>query len=174
MRKQLLGGLLAVMAGTVLWACNDDEENKIVMEQTDITYLNRITEANLAEIEWSKIAKDSATNTAVVLYADQMINAYQLAQISVDSLATIYQATLTRQMDTFRLRLRDTLRIRKRSREYDTLYMGMQIRIQEALMTQLMAAAANGKLEGLRIMASRQLQNTYRHRDSAIALKGRL
>ena len=173
MSTKITGWLFAGLVATFLGACNDDD-NKVMLEQSDLDYLNRITEANLAEIEWSKIAKDSATNTAVVLYANQMITEHQLAQDSVDSLATVYQATLTRQMDTFRLRLRDTLRTRRRSREYDTLYMGLQIRLHEALMTQLMAAAANGRQEGVRTMAARQLQHTYRHRDSAVALKGRL
>jgi predicted outer membrane protein len=172
--KKLSGWLLAGLVASFIWACNDDDEVSIIMEQSDIDYLNRITEANLAEIEWSKIAKDSASSNAVIAYANQMITEYQLAQASVDSLATVYQATLTRQMDTFRLRIRDTLRTRKRSRDYDTLYMGVQIRLQEALMIQLMAAAANGRLEGVRRLTARQLQHTNRHRDSAQALKGRL
>jgi predicted outer membrane protein len=174
MRTKITGWLFVGLVATFLWACNNDDDDKVMLEQPDLDYLNRITEANLAEIEWSKIGKDSATNTAVILYADQMITEYQRAQVSVDSLATVYQATLTRQMDTLRLRLRDTLRTRRRSREYDTLYLGLQIRLHETLITQLMGAAANGKVEGLRTMAARQLEHTYRHRDSAVALKGRL
>lgn len=168
--------VLALSLTTLFVACDDDDDvnPEPNLEQTDIDYLNRIAEGNLAQIAWSQIARDSGTNVRVQEFARQLITDHQQLQTSVDSLADAFNVELPSQMDTAQLRFRDSLRVKVRGRAFDTLFMGEQVRLHERMISNLNNASTNAKNSDVKNFASRHLPNVTRHRDTAVVIRNSL
>lgn len=169
--------LLALAFTTVYAACdnkNDDQVTPSTLTQTDIDHLNKITQGNLAEIAWSKIAQDSGTNSRMVQFAQQMISDHQQAQTQVDSLAKAYNVELPQDLDTTNTRFRDSLKAQLKGRRFDTLFMGQQVRLHELMINNLNATNTNAKNNDVKNLASRLLPNVMKHRDTAVVIKNQL
>lgn len=165
--------VLALSLTSVFVACDDDDDDVTpdTLEQSDIDYLNKITQGNLAEIDWSRVAQDSATNSRVLQFAQQLLTEHQQAQREIDSLADVYNVNLNTTLDTSYARLRDSLRAQMKGRNFDTLFMGHQVRLHETMINNLTGASTSAKNNGIRTVTSRQLINVTKHRDSANVIK---
>ena len=169
--------VIALGISSLFAACDKDDDDNDQMpplEQSDIDYLNKIAQGNLAEISWSKIAQDSGTNASVLQFAQQMINDHQQAQTQLDSLARSYNVNLGTTLDTSYARLGDSLRAQIKGRNFDTLFMGNQVRLHDIMIGNLSGASTNAKNSNVKSWSATQLQNVTKHRDSAITIKNAL
>lgn len=168
--------VLAMSLTSLFVACDkdDDTDQNQSLEQSDIDYLNKIAQGNLAEISWSKIAQDSATNTRVLQFAQQMITEHQQSQTQLDSLARSYNVNLNTTLDTSYARWGDSLRAQIKGRNFDTLFMGQQVRHHDSMINVLTATFTNAKNNNVITWSGNQLQNVTRHRDSANVIKNAL
>lgn len=158
-------------------ACDDDDDDNPVMpslEQYDINFLNRSTQSNLAEIQVSKLAVDSATNPGVTRYAQDMINEHQAAQRQLDSLAIPYSIALPTRVDTSVAMFRDSLKTMARGRSFDTSYIGMQRRMHMMTLKDLTDAAANAKNDRVKNYANQMIPKITMHKNRADSLFGSL
>jgi putative membrane protein len=159
-------------------ACDDDDDENITptptLDQADINFLNRISQSHRAVVILGQAAQDSGTNPAVQQYGQQMIADNQQAQRSVDSIASIYQLTLPTTTDTAHVMFRDSLLRMVRGRDFDTSYVGYQIRLHEQVLQELNSAAGDVKNEGVKSFISGRLPIVTTYKAAADSLFGAL
>lgn len=169
--------MIALSMTFFLVACDDDDDDNPLtpsLEQYDINFLNRSTQSNLAEVQLSRIALDSATNPGVTLYAQDMINSHEAAQRQLDSIGAAFSLALPSTVDTSVAIFRNSLRTMARSRDLDTSYMGMQSRMHAITLRDLIDAAANAKNDRVKNYANQMIPVITTHRNRADSLFGSL
>lgn len=168
--------MLALTVTFSFVACDDDDDNLVTpsLEQYDINFLNRSTQSNLAEIQVSRLALDSATNPGVTRYAQDMINDHQAAQRQLDSVSIAYSIALPTTIDTSVAMSRDALKRMSRGRSFDTSFMGMQKRMHAMTLRDLMDAAANAKNDRVKNYVNQMIPKVTMHKNRADSLFGSL
>jgi putative membrane protein len=177
MKTKIWMAMIALSMTFFIVACDDDDDDNPVtpsLEQYDVNFLNRSTQSNLAEIQLSRIALDSATNPGVTQYAQDMINDHQAAQRQLDSIGVAFSLALPTTIDTSVAMLRDSLKTMARGRDFDTSYMGMQSRMHAMTLQDLVDAAANAKNDRVKNYANQMIPVITTHRNRADSLFGSL
>ncbi|HSF45809.1 MAG TPA: DUF4142 domain-containing protein [Chitinophagaceae bacterium] len=175
MKKSIWMAMIA-LATTFFVACDDDDDVQPTptLDQYDINFLNRATRANRSTIALNQLAADSFTNPGVQQYAQEMIANSQNAQKTLDSIATIYSLQLPSTGDTAVSAFRNSLMAMGRGRNFDTSFVGYQIRLHDYYLIDLNDAAANAKDAGVKNYATGRVPIITTFRNRADSLFGSL
>lgn len=131
--------LLLIAAMAFSTACNNDDNDQPVptLTQTEIDYINRYTQANLAQQSLSQLALDSGTNAAIPAYTQAGLQQYRNAQLSLDSIAQQYSLVLPTTPDSATVNFRNTLLGTARGRSFDSLYVQNQLLLLDNYLIEL-------------------------------------
>lgn len=139
--------MMALSMTFVFFACDsdDDVQPTPTLDQYDVNFLNRATRANRATIALNRMAADSGTNPAVQQYAIEMVSSYEATQKTLDSIANAYSIQLPATADTAIAAFRDSLLVMSRGRDFDTSFVGYQMRLHDMSLVDLTDVSTNAK-----------------------------
>jgi predicted outer membrane protein len=176
MKKSIWMAIIALSSTFFFVACDndDDPEPTPTLDQYDVNFLNRATRANRATIALNQLAADSFTNPGVQQYAQDMLASSQSAQKTLDSIASIYSLQLPTTGDTAVAVFRDSLMVMGRGRDFDTSFVGYQMRLLDYYLLDVNDAVTNAKNQGVKDYASGRSPIMTNFRDRAQTLFGTL
>ncbi len=128
-----------VTMGLLIASCDNDDDDQPTpsLTQSEIDYINKYTQANLAQQSLGQLALDSGTNSSIPAYTQAGLQQYRTAQLSLDSLAQQYSLTLPTTPDTATLSFRNTLLGTPRGRNFDSLYYQNQMLLLDNYLIEL-------------------------------------
>ena len=175
MKKSIWLAVIA-LSMTIFVACDDDDDVQPppTLDQYDVNFLNRATQQNRATIALNRLAVDSGTNPGVQQYALEMVNSYEAAQKTLDSIANVYSLQLPATGDAAVGVFRDSLVVMSRGRDFDTSFVGYQLRLHDTYLIDLNDAAVNAKNGGVKNYASGRVPLVTGFRNRADSLFGSL
>jgi predicted outer membrane protein len=168
--------MIALSMTFIFVACDDDDDLQPTptLDQYDVNFLNRATRANRATIALNRLAADSGTNPGVQQYALEMISSHEAAQKTLDSIANAYSLQLPATGDTVVGVFRDSLFVMSRGRDFDTSFVGYQMRLHNIYLADLTDASTNAQNNGVKNYATLRIPIITDLRDRAQTLFGSL
>lgn len=146
---------------TFFAACDkDDDDNNIqpaTLNAADIQFLNRFTQSNRAGISLGELARDSARDTQVGGFAQQMIQENQNAQRTLDSIGGSYNISLPAIGDTASVNFGNMLRGYSRGNVFDSAYIANQVILQDATLVDLNRAVSEATNDRIKNYANQQI-----------------
>lgn len=132
------------------------------------TFMNDAALGGMAEVEFSKLAKDRALNPRVKNFAEMMINDHGAANNDLKSIAREKNVTLPENLGKHQGHLEDLSK--KNGAEFDKAYMKMMVNDHKDVVDEFEKCAQNGTDPDVKTFASQKLPTLRKHLDSAKAI----
>jgi putative membrane protein len=132
------------------------------LSKMDNDYFRDIAESNMTEIQTSQMAENVSKNTAVLEFAQMMINDHTSAGSAVEACAGSKGAGLPKMLDDEHKELIKTLD-GKTGADFDKAYMALQIKAQEMTINVDQAEADNGNDTDVKALAHSLLPTLKAH-----------
>jgi predicted outer membrane protein len=176
MKKSIWMAIIALSTTFFFVACDDDDDVQPTptLEQYDIDFLNSATRANRSLVALNRLAADSGTNPGVQQYALELISSSEAAQRTLDSIANVYSLQLPAAGDAEVTVFRDSLFVMSRGRDFDTSFVGYQMRLHDYYLIDLNDASTNAINSGVKNYATGRVPIITDFRTRAETLFGSL
>jgi putative membrane protein len=154
-----------------LYSCKDNSDDQDTgLTQQDQNFAKNASAANVAEIEFSRLALQRATSDSLKAFAQAMITDHTTAQKSLDSIAKSQTITLSDSMDVSHRTLLSRLSGLS-SFSFDTAYINHQVIDHQATKNLLQNETNNGKNNLLVKYANKNLPIVTKHLNHATRLQ---
>ncbi|HEX6430091.1 MAG TPA: DUF4142 domain-containing protein [Niastella sp.] len=132
------------------------------------TFMNDAALGGMAEVEFSKLAKDRALNPRVKNFAEMMINDHSAANNDLKTIAGEKNVTLPDNLGKHQEHLEDLSK--KNGADFDKAYMKMMVNDHKNVVDEFEKVAQNGTDPDVKTFASQKLPTLRMHLDSAKAI----
>jgi putative membrane protein len=170
--KKILCWALAI-SGIVYSACDDDDDNSNVINQTDRDFVMNVSEGNLAEIELGELAAMKSTTEAVRAFGEMMATEHQMAMDELDSIAERNDIQMSTSLNAEHQALKEQLSTLV-GYSFDTTYMKSQVKDHEKTEALFQTEISNGSHQGIRNYANKYLPHIQMHLHHADSINNAL
>jgi len=145
-----------------------DKTAQSTVDDRTHTFMNDAALGGMAEVEFSKLAKDRALNPRVQHFAEMMINDHGAANNDLKAIAREKNVTLPDNLGKHQEHLEDLSK--KNGAEFDKAYMKMMVSDHKDVVEAFEKCAENGTDPDVKTFASQKLPTLRMHLDSAKAI----
>jgi len=166
---------LFFVASMFIASCDDDDDNVDTSSpnSTDTSFVTKATYANLAEIDFARLAQTKSTNDSILSFAQHMITEHTTALSGLDSIANQFNYTLPTTIDSAHAALK-TQAMGLSGIGFDSTYINSQIADHVNAINLFQNEVNLGNNPNIKGYASRMLPHLQEHLARAQSVKSHL
>lgn len=166
--------LLTLATATVFFSCQNQPagEANLSLNDTDKEFMQKVKEANLAEIKAGQIAQEKGGPVAAY-FGSLMVAEHTKATESLDSLAQAIGITLVTEISAEHQNAENEL-VAKSAAEFDKAYLDMQVKEHQDVMGIFRNEKLTGSHEDVKGFAKRFMPHIKMHLELADSLRGEI
>lgn len=168
---------VAITMSLFVASCDDndgDTNTTPQINQTDKDFLTSFAKANLGQISLNQLAADSGSNTELATYTQNLLQHYQKAQRTLDTIAMRYNFKLPTEADSSVTNFRTSLMGMGRGRGFDSSFLANQITLLDAQIAELNRGTQQATETTLKNFVNQQLPLIQQQRINTDSLRLRL
>lgn len=160
--------MYAIMIASLSWvACDDDDDDKPSLNDTDETFVEKAALSNFTEIKFGELASTKANDSLVRSFARDMVQEHNAAQNELKDIANDYgDIDWPDELDQQHKDLLDDLNGRE-GYSFDSLYMRSQVVDHQMAIINFESQATTGTVERVKAYAIKYLPHLEKHSQEA-------
>jgi putative membrane protein len=161
-----------MMIASLSWvACDDDDDDKPSLNDTDETFVEKAALANRTEVQFGELASTKATDPLVKDFAMKMVQEHNTAQNELKAISDDYDdVDWPEAMDQQHKDLFEDLNDRS-GYSFDSLYMSSQVVDHQMTITNFETEINSGTVDRVKAYANKYLPHIREHHQQADSIK---
>jgi putative membrane protein len=158
--------MLLMCSFLLMTACNDDDDDKNKVSQTDRNYIQNATYANRSEIELGQLAAQKGNAEGVKMFGQMMVNDHTTALNELKSIADDRDVNVPDGLDQEHTNMKQALQ-NLSGYKFDSAYIAGQVRDHQNTISLFEAESQNGNEQRLKDYANKYLPAIRMHLQKA-------
>jgi putative membrane protein len=171
MKRWIFGVLIGSL---VAMSCDNDDDNKQSLAQTDKTFVEGAALSNMTEVDFGNLALTKGSSEMVRDFAEHMIMEHTQAQTELRTLANNYgNVNWPNEMDAQHKQIKQQLEAMS-GHQFDSMYMASQVNDHQMTLNMFQTEISSGTVQSVKSYATKYLPNIQMHFQRADSIKSAL